>query len=513
MTVRQQTPWQSPVEIGSRREVFWDDFLVDSEATTATRRLHRPEWAGPALVHDAPWEGDGCGYGNILADDGVYRMYYLAWAMGRADPSTRPAFPEAKGIRVCYAESRDGIAWTKPSLGLRSFEGSTDNNIILDADSFGAKLDNFMVFKDGNPDCPPDARYKAVAKRKDDLWCLLSADGIRFRLGWRLVSREESGSTIHAFDSLNVAFWDPARNRYSLYFRGFHKGGENRLDGPEVRDIRFATSRDLRIWTKPEPLDFLGAEDYPLYTNAVAPYARAPQISIGFPSRYVQRRAWTPTYDRLPGAANRRWRMDHGEPRYGLAVTDCVFMFTRDGLRFHREDEAFMVPGPERPDNWVYGDCYPARGLVETPGRRGSDRELSFYAKDGHWSGNAAVLQRYCLRLDGFVSRHAAYAPQRLVTKPIVFAGDDLRLNFATSARGYIRVTLRDEAGRSATSHEIFGDSADRVVDFAEGGAGDFAGRPAVLEFEMSDADLYALRFAPRAAPARSCRQEDRDGL
>ncbi len=489
-----------PLEIGSCREVFWDDYLIDETKTTATRRLHHPEWAGPAIVHDAPWEGDGCGYNNIVEDDGLFRLYYIAWAMGRADPATHPAFPEAKGLRVCYAESRDGISWTKPSLGLRPFEGSTDNNIILDCDSFGANLDNFMVFKDGNPACPADERYKAVAKSKDDLLCLLSADGIRFRHGWRLLSRKESGSIIHAFDSLNVAFWDTERGRYCLYFRGFHKGGGDRYGDTAVRDIRFSTSPDFRTWTTPVPLDFGDAEDYPLYTNCVSPYARAPHICVGFPSRYVQRPAWTPTYDRLPGAANRRWRMEHGQPRYGLAITDCVFMFTRDGRRFHREEEAFMAPGPERADNWVYGDCYPARGFVETPGRRGSDPELSLYAKEGHWSGNAAVLQRYCLRLDGFVSRHATYEPQRVVTKPLVFAGDLLRLNFATSARGHLRVTIRDEAGRAARSHEIFGNATDRIIDFAEGAVADFAGRPVVLEFEMSDADLYALRFTAAGA-------------
>ena len=32
----------------------------------------------------------------------------------------------------CYAESRDGIEWTRPHLGLVEFEGSKENNIIWD---------------------------------------------------------------------------------------------------------------------------------------------------------------------------------------------------------------------------------------------------------------------------------------------------------------------------------------------------------------------------------------------
>ena len=188
--------------------------------------------------------------------------------------------------------------------------------------------------------------------------------------------------------------------------------------------------------------------------------------------------------------------MEHGHPRYGLTLTDCIFIFSRDGQRFHRTDEAFMRPGPESPDNWVYGDCYPARTLVRTPSPFGGDDELSIFAYDRHWTGLASRLHRYRLRQDGFVSRRATYAGQTVVTKPLVFAGGELLVNFSTSARGRMFVTIRDEAGKSIRSVELFGDKVDRPVDFAEGGkVADFAGRPVTLTFDMSDADLYSFRF------------------
>ena len=82
------------------------------------------------------------------------------------------------------------------------------------------------------------------------------------------------------------------------------------------------------------------------------------------------------------------------------------------------------------------------------------------------------------------------------MTKPLVFAGKELLVNFSTSARGRMFVTIRDDAGRSIRSLELFGDKVDRVVDFADGGkVADFAGRPVTLEFEMSDADIYSFRF------------------
>ena len=56
---------------------------------------------------------------------------------------------------LLYAESRDGLHWVKPSLGLVEFQGSTANNIqLLNTHGMG-------VFKDTNPSEPPKRRYKA----------------------------------------------------------------------------------------------------------------------------------------------------------------------------------------------------------------------------------------------------------------------------------------------------------------------------------------------------------------
>ena len=496
----------APIDAGRHLQVMWDDHVVDTERTTATRVVHQPEHAGVAMTHDKPWEGDGSGYHCIVPDRDAkgefLRMYYNAAAIGNSWRDVRKRFA-ADGVRICYAESRDGgLTWQKPNLGLVEFKGTKDNNIIFDRNFLGIGWDNFMVFKDDNPACPPDERYKAVARTKGfigrervnpkgpELGCFLSADGIRFRRGWPLTSDG-------AFDTLNVAFWDRRRGEYHLYIRAFHRVKAERNGNLLVRDVRHCTSKDFKTWTKPQQLDFgPEAEDYALYTNVIEPYFRDPGVFVGFPTRYVERSAWTANYDRLPEPEKRRWRMEHGEPRFGLAITDCIFIFSRDGQRFHRTDEAFMRPGPENPGNWVYGDCYPARTLVKTPSPAGGDDELSLYAVDYYWSGLAPRLHRYRLRQDGFVSRRATYAGQTVVTKPLVFAGGELLVNFSTSARGRMFVTIRDEAGKSIRSVELFGDKVDRPVDFAEGGkVADFAGRPVTLTFDMSDADLYSFRF------------------
>lgn len=69
---------------------------------------------------------------------------------------------------------------------------------------------------------------------------------------------------------------------------------------------------------------------------------------------------------------------------------------------------------------------------------------------DGH---DSSSLRRYTLRIDGFVSAYALTLGRRPVTKPIVFTGQHLTLNFASSAAGGIEVELQDASGLAARVH------------------------------------------------------------
>ena len=299
------------VEIGTRRELFVDDFLIDRRDGLELR-LQAPLPREVVLEHDAPWEGSGCGYPTVFRDGEVVRMYYIAADLTNADGSKMASRP----LFACYAESRDGLHWTKPELGLFEFSGSKKNNIVWAS----PRLDNFTPFKDANPDCRPDERYKAVALGEGGLFAYKSTDGIR----WSPLS-ERPIITKGAFDTQNNAFWDPVRQHYWCYVRDFHEG---------IRDIRVATSTDFRTWSGPERLAFLDAPDEPLYTNQVRPYDRAPHLFLGFPTRYNERR-WSPAFDALPDPAHRRARMKFS-PRFGTAITDGQFMTSRDGRTFHR---------------------------------------------------------------------------------------------------------------------------------------------------------------------------------
>lgn len=474
------------LNIGHNRECLFDDYLIDTEKTTAEFLLHHPVRRGVVMRHDAPWEGNGSDYHNFFYDNGVWRMYYLGWWYG---------YGKSVGVRLCYAESRDGIHWEKPNLGLIAFNGSKDNNIVLDREAFGAAMDNFFVFRDDNPACEPEKKYKATASahydKKPHLMAFYSPDGFHWTKGNEITHEG-------AFDSLNTAFWDAVSGKYRCYFRGLHPNTETTPKSlpteTVVRDIRYIESTDFVNWSEPKRLDYGEDEDVPLYTNVVQPYYRAPQMLVGFPTRYICRPGWNGSFEELCGKEARLDRMKSRE-RYGLTITDCVFMSSRDGWHFNRPDEAFIRPEPEEPYGWVYGTAYPSWGMIETPSDMpGADPEISMYVFENHWADKPADFVRYTIRLDGFMSLHAGAKEKQIVTKPFIFDGSEMRINFATSARGYLFITLTAEDGTVLESCETFGNSTDRRVHF-DGDVADLAGKAVTMTVRMLDADLYAIRF------------------
>lgn len=478
-----------PLDIGERRELFVDDFLVESMSGSVELRMHRPQPKEIAIVHDAPWEGSGCGYHSIFHDGEKYRMYYKAWhiMVGAGKLDTKNRF-------LCYAESADGKTWTKPNVGLFDYEGSKENNIVIQNEGpWGeARPDgaHTAVFLDENPDCPADEKFKAISRshKPTGLLVMKSADGLK----WSMLS-ETPVITEGAFDSQNLAFWDPVRGEYRAYWRIFTD---------DIRAIRTATSKDLIEWSPHQDITYTEAPPEHLYVNQIKPYYRAPHLFIGFPTRYIDRGWDSPSMEKLPELEHRQMR-SKVSPRYGTAITEGLLMSSRDGLLFHRWPEAFLRPGPERPGQWKYGDNYIAWHAVETASDfPGAPNELSLYATEGYWTGEQDELRRYTLRLDGFASASAKASGGELVTKPVIFAGEELSLNFSSSAAGDVRVAIKNADGSEIPGFSIddcppvFGDSVDRIVEWKSGkDVSALAGKPVRLQFFLRDADLFSFQF------------------
>ena len=485
-----------PVHIGSRRELMIDDALIDSMSDSLRLQMHRPVRRNVVLVTDAPWEGNACAYSSLFHDGEKYRMYYTT----NHYVNRQGRIEEPHGRHLCYAESADGIHFTKPRLGLIEFDGSTQNNIVLASDTIpGVRIDpgHTTILQDVNPDCHPDARYKALVrspvKGELGLFALKSADGFQFsRLGDGLII------TDGYFDSENLAFWDTVRGEYRAYFRDFDGGPPG---GGGIRGIKTATSTDFATWSKGEWLQYPGAPNEQLYTNQILPYARAPHIFIGFPKRYIDR-GWVDATGKLPGLAERKARTA-ASPRYGSVVTDALMMTSRDGRTFSRWGEAIIRPGPSRTNSWVYGDNLVSWGMLPTKSDLpDSPGEMSIYAIEGYWTGTSQNFRRYSFRVDGFVSVRAPLSGGQFVTKPILFKGSQLEINYSTSAAGSIHVELQDADGKPlpgyslSDCHEIFGDEIDRTVAWNNRtSVKTLAGVPVRLRFVVSDADLYSFRF------------------
>ena len=493
--------------IGGRLELFVDDWLVDELKEHAQQRLHEPVPQNVALVTDSSWEGNMGGYITAFKDGDVYRMYYQSRHVNIVKENAKKNRETFRPLRVAYAESTNGIHWEKPNTGIYEIDGSKNNNVVWEGVG-PARIGThgFTAFRDANPDAKREGTYKALGTTHDKgaergLYGMQSADGIH----WELISGEPF-MTKGKFDSQNLAFWDSVREEYRCYLRDFHPGklpddslADNRRSG--IRDIRTCTSKDFIHWTNPVMLTYTGAPEEALYTNQIGPYYRAPHLVFGFPSRYVER-PWSKAVELLPELNARRDR-SAVSVRYGTVVTDGLFITSRDRQVFYKWPDVFLRPGPQLEGNWVYGDNYQCYGLFETQSSLpGAPMELSFVAPEHYWRGDYTIFRRYSIRIDGFVSVHASILGGEMLTKPLTFSGDDLYINFSSSAAGRIQVEIQDHEGKPVPGFRLddciqsIGDELDRKVYWKDDRKpGVLAGQTVRLRFVIHDADLYAIQF------------------
>ncbi|MGB2823880.1 MAG: hypothetical protein WBF17_23070, partial [Phycisphaerae bacterium] len=366
-----------------------------------------------------------------------------------------------------YAESRDGVNWTRPDLGLHKVEQYPEGNVVL-ADRFLVNH-NFTPFVDERPATPAEQRYKGLGglrygQRKElekkygpgGLHAFVSPDGIHWR---KLQDQPVIPESWGAFDSQNVAFWSEAEQCYVCFFRTFVKG---------FRSISRCTSRDFIHWTRPVAMNANLPGEH-LYTNGTHPYFRAPHIYVALPTRFMAGRS---------------------------SITDVLFMTSRGGGGYDRTFlEAFIRPGLG-PGAWGNRSNYAAYHVVPT-----GPAEMSIYV---------TFDRRYVLRTDGFASVHAAHDVGEMVTRPLTFSGDRLEINYSTSAAGSIRVEVQNPGGRAIAGFAledfppVYGDQISHVLAWKAGpDLAALAGKPVRLRFVMQDADLYSLRFFQAKPPPK----------
>ena len=480
-----------PIDIGDRRELFVDRHLID-KLDGARLKLHTPRDVGKVFVLDRPWEGFG-GYPTVIQNDGKFQLYYRGKTgmtnAGNPDETT------------CYAESTDGIRWTKPKLGLFEVHSTRENNVILD-NTFAPVCSNFGPFVDTRPGVPVDQRYKALGgtfpvewrKEPDSggLMALVSPDGIHWKY---LATKPVIDKSLHPARNCDTCqpsvFWSQHEQCYVCYVRVWKNFGREKLRPDFTGDTRWigrTTSPDFINW---EPIEFMeytpDAHPDQLYLPNTQPYVRAPHIYVAITARLSDHRlVITPEQAKALGVPKGAWR----------DTSDAIFMTSRGGLRYDRPFmSSYLRPGPG-PQNWVTRCTYPVLGVVRT----GPD-ELSIYVERDNAQATEHI-RRYTIRLDGFASVHAPYQGGEVITRPLRFDGNRLQINMSTSASGWIRCEVQDESGTPlpglalGSSSEMAGDEIERTVTWKTGSdLSRISGKPVRLRFVMKDADVYSFQF------------------
>ncbi|HRO46525.1 hypothetical protein [Agriterribacter sp.] len=465
-----QAQKNKPLQIGSNRELFLDQYVVD-KMNNVTQELHTPRNEGPVLKFDKPWEGNFSGYSTIIKDGTQFKLYYRGVRDAKGDGNENEV--------TCYAESSDGINWTKPNLGIYTINGTKNNNVVLS--KAAPATHNFSPFLDTNPNAKASERYKALGGvDKTGLIAFVSPDGIH----WKKV-QETAVFKKGVFDSQNVAFWSESEQQYVCYFRTWSEGGFTQYKG--FRSVSRTTSKDFINWTEPVHMTFGDTPLDHLYTNQTTPYFRAPHIYLAICARFMPNRQVL---------TDEQAKVLDVNPKYFKDCSDAVFMTSRGGSVYDRTFmQSFIRPGIGL-ENWVSRSNYPVLNVVQT-----SPTELSVYVNESY-AQPTAHIKRYSMRLDGFASLKADFKGGDVVTKPFLFTGKELEINYSTSAAGYVRVEFLDEKGKPVPgytfkdSQEIIGNEIKRIVSWnGKQDVSALQGKTVKMKIYLKDADLYSFKF------------------
>ncbi len=441
---------------GPRERFLLLDQRIVAEAINAKLVLGqvKKDSHNPLFGEDKPWEPrfDNL-YANVLFDqqEQIYKCWYSPFIV---DPGSTQYPPDQReGVRyprsgremgICYATSKDGLTWEKPSLGLVEFDGSTDNNLIRRG-PHGAG-----IFRDERePD--PQRRYKMLFKDMDTgLSVAFSADGLH----WSAAERAE-GADVRG-DTHNNALWAPTLNQYV---------GITRTRGEEKgRQVARITSSDFVHWSPAEVV--LEGLELNLQTYAMPVFYHG-GIYLGLVAIHDQQqdRVWT------------------------------ELAWSPDTITWHRVQPGTpLIGNSEKKGDYDWGCVFAAAYPVFLK----DEIRLYYGGSDGlHTSWRNGYLCLATLRPDGF----AGYEPMVddasafVITTPLQVGKRALCLSADVQQGGFVRVAVLDEAGQFiAESKAITETVSDGRVQWSyTSDPAPLDGKSIQLRFELRKAKLYSF--------------------
>ena len=405
----------------------------------------------PVLGGVKPWEAQAYApTASVIFDQEDNR--FKCWYMGLLGDVAGPTHSYGKHV-LCYATSQDGIQWDRPNLGLHSFEGSKNNNIVI-PETYHDGLDHWESVNRDPFGSDPQQRYKGFgwSSKTGGLHTMASPDGLHWT---------HSPSIVVPGGDAQSLMIDTLRKRYVLFVRS----------GPRAT----YESTDFVNWSSPtESLDW----PYPgnVYNHMGFNYGGA---YLGLVSYYQT---------------------------HNHHLMDVRLMSSADGLRYH-------LPGPDplaRPPLIAMGDVGDwdrmQTRLTGAPPIRVKDR-LYFYYRgfsishdkanpppDNYYAGGIGLAT---LRVDGFASLGAGFDGGRVTTKPVLFAGGSLQINAKVRHQAQIHVEVLDEHSQpiGGYTHDecqpISGDRVDHSIGWkAHRDLSELADRPVRFRFHLRNAQL-----------------------
>ncbi len=461
-------PDTAKIDVG--RQLFVDDFLIES--STLTRVFHRAEYhpAGPVIRPDREWERQGDFPMASVFSDGVWydpndRLFKM-WYLG--------------GYRACtcYAVSQDGLVWEKPKLDVQP-----GTNIVSTGDRESA-----IVWLDHEePD--PTRRYKLFRGHREVVdgtgkWFFLihvSPDGIHW---------SEPVARSGGIYPRSTVFQNPFRKRWEYGIRKdatLQVGRCRRYVECEdaIRDSEW-DEKDRRWWMGADTLDLARADTQfrPQLTNldGVA-------------------------YESVMLGLFTLWRGTAPEDSQRPELNDVCLGFSRDGFHFARPDRTPFLPMSETKGDWNYGNVQSAGGGCLLVGD-----QLYFYCSGR--SGTATNREAggstglATLRRDGFVSLDAGDTTETLTTRLLTFTGKHLFVN-VDAPHGELRAELLDERGEPiapftlASCVPVSADSTKKAVVWSSSGdLSALAGRSVRFRFTLLNGRFFAFWVSPDAMGA-----------
>ncbi len=473
-----QPPEVIPIDVG--RQLFVDDFLV--QQTTLNRTFHKLEYHGPVLTADKPWESGshedifGRRSGHIAApfSDGVW--------YDPTDKLFKIWYSAAFYKLTCYATSKDGIHWDKPSLDV---EPGTNIVIRHSSASFGRGSQTVWI-DDRETDSKKRFKMFETLPDPDHL------DNFEFlRFGLRF-----SPDGIHWSEPIlrpqsprigdrTTAFYNPFRKVWVWSIKGAGAGGEGRARA-------YREHVDALIGTAWQ------AEDvYPwAYSDRLDPRNPNPELSHINPQLYNLDAVG---YESLMLGLFSIWQ---GGVKDKPKRNEVLLGFSRDGFHWDRPDRTPFAHANEKPGAWNWGNIQSAGGGCLVVGDK-----LFFYVMG--WSENNTTTDRTIntglgvLRRDGFASMDAGPQEGVLTTRLIQFSGKYLFVN-ADAVGGQLQAEVLDRNGAviepfsRANSVPMSSDSTTARLSWK--GVDDLSrlvGQPVKLRFYLTNGDIYSFWVSP----------------